>query len=334
MSRAQHRMACVVSAMLVLAGCGIPPPSAPLTIGIGPSPGFDHLCYAQETGSFDRAALAVRLVEYDSLTDARVAFGRGQIDGMAGTLVGLQEASLHTGRTSRAVPVMQASAGNDVLLARRDVVAVTDLVGRRVAVEPDSLNAVALERTLDDEGVRPGQLQLLHTSQSAMPAALLGGQVDAVFANVPMATRPRRRADLHALIEPGGPRADFIDLLAFGPAVLTTRAEESRRLVSPWDAIDGEVRRYGDEALALMAERGQLMLGEFKWSLAGLRGMSLAEQPACFAGGKPASVSATLAWVVARRHDVAPSRLVGCCLDDSWRPPANAADVYAGPWAG
>ncbi|MEO6752322.1 MAG: ABC transporter substrate-binding protein, partial [Chthoniobacteraceae bacterium] len=116
------------------AGCGDARQSE-LRIAINPWPGSEFLYLAKEKGFLAAERLNVRLVEYSSLSDCRVAFESGQVDAMTGTLIDVLMARENSQRISQIVLVSDYSDGADVILARPDITSVPALKGRRVGLE-------------------------------------------------------------------------------------------------------------------------------------------------------------------------------------------------------
>src|SRR5437764_2817775 len=165
----QRRSRPVVSAILCaawLAGCA--GHELPLRIGINPRPGNEFLFLAQEKGFFAAQGVDVRLIEYSSLGDVRRAFDRGQLDGMTGTVVELLQSRDATPRAPRAFMVTDISNGSDMILARGNITAVSELAGKRVAAEPESVGMFILARALARQGMTFSAVAVVPTDQNAM----------------------------------------------------------------------------------------------------------------------------------------------------------------------
>lgn len=152
-----------------LIGCTETPP--PLRIAINAWPGYEFVYLAEQQGYFDRLGVDVEIVEFESLSDARRAFERGQVDGFGCTVV---EALISAaGGTRRvAIPyVADYSHGADLIVARGGPTTVVDLVGRKVAVEAGTLNTYILARALEKAGQSLTDIQLVKMPQSRMAQA-------------------------------------------------------------------------------------------------------------------------------------------------------------------
>src|SRR3989442_4241368 len=172
----QHRSWLVVSILLCaawLAGCGRH--EGPIRIGINAWPGNEFLFLAQEKGFFAAQGVDVRLIEYSSLGDVRRAFDRGQIDGMTGTVVELLQSRDATRRAPRAFMVVDFSNGSDMILARGSIAAVSELAGKRVAAEPESVGMFMLARALAREGMPFSAVAVIAADHTDMAKKLDSG---------------------------------------------------------------------------------------------------------------------------------------------------------------
>jgi len=89
----------------------------PLRVALNPWPGYAFLFLAQEKGYFADEGVNVELVELSSLSDVRKAFERGQVDGMASSLVEVLEVSKNSNRQAVVSLMADYSNGADVILA-------------------------------------------------------------------------------------------------------------------------------------------------------------------------------------------------------------------------
>lgn len=136
----------LLATLLLLGACSEPKP--PLRIAINPWPGYEFLYLAEQQQLFKAQGVEVQILQFDSLNDARRAYERGQADGFGGTLVEVLMAREQSPRHPQVVHVSDYSNGGDLLIARPGIDSVQQLVGRRVAVEPGTLNTLVLSRAL------------------------------------------------------------------------------------------------------------------------------------------------------------------------------------------
>lgn len=255
---------------LVAVGCS-PREPEPLRIALNPWPGYECLYLAQERGYFKDAGLAVQLVEYSSLADARRAFERGHVDGVCATLIELLEINGLGMRRARAALVTDYSNGTDVIVARAPARAPQDLRGLRVGVEVGSLGVFMLARALERAGLAFGDVIAVPSDQVGMLEEFRAGRLDAIVAYPPTSVlalaEPRAAAIFSSAEIPG----EVIDIVAFDERVVRERGADLLKLREVWDRALGDVERDPRSACAVMAPREQLDPDAFCATLSGIR---------------------------------------------------------------
>ena len=268
-----------------LAGCGRY--EMPLRIGINPRPGNEFLFLAQEKGFFAAQGVDVRLIEYSSLGDVRRAFDRGQLDGMTGTVVELLQSRDATPRAPRAFMVTDISNGSDMILAHGSIASVSELAGKRVAAEPESVGMFMLARALARQGMPFSAVAVVATDQTDMAKNLDSGWVDAAVTYPPVSFEimqiPATRTVFSSADIPG----EVVDVVALAADVLERRVDDAARIVRAWDQSLAYAAEHPDEARELMASRERISVEDFGAALAGIKLLSAGEQRPLFEPGGP-----------------------------------------------
>jgi NitT/TauT family transport system substrate-binding protein len=202
-----------------------PRTTPPLRVAINAWPGYEFATLAQELGYFEEEGVDVRVVELGSLGDCRRAFERGQVDGFFATLVEVLLSRRQSDRASEVVLVADYSNGADMVLAQASVETLADLAGRRVSVEPGSLNEVVLLRALDRIGLGRDDVEVVWMPALSMPRAFREGAVDAAVCYPPMALEILD-AGGHPVFTTAETPGLILDVLAFDPAVLAARPDD------------------------------------------------------------------------------------------------------------
>ena len=284
----QHRSWLVVSTLLCaawLAGCGRH--EMPLRVGINAWPGNEFLFLAQEKGFFAAQGVDVRLIEYSSLGDVRRAFDRGQIDGMTGTVVELLQSRDATRRAPRAFMVIDFSNGSDMILARGSIAAVSELAGKRVAAEPESVGMFMLVRALARQGMPFSAVAVVATDQTDMAKNLDSGLVDAVVTYPPASFEIMQIPGTRVVFTSADIPGEVVDVLALAGDVLERRLDDAARIVRAWDQSLAYAAEHPAEARELMASRERISVEEFGEALAGIKLLSSSEQRPLFEPGGP-----------------------------------------------
>jgi len=270
---------------IVFVGCGSPTESH-LRIGLNPWPGYEFLFLAEEKGFFAAHGVDVRLIEYSSLGDVLRAFNRGQVDGMAATLVEvLQAHDDQTKRSPRVFLVTDFSHGADVILARGEIDSIAGLRGKRVAAETGSLSTFLLARALEREGMPLSAVGIVPTDQTNMAKSLDLGAVDAVVSYPPASIEIMRSPDIRTLFSSADIPGEVMDVLALAGNVLERRPEDAAHIIRAWDDALAYAEEHPAETHQLMASRERITVEEFRQVLAGIRVLGSSEQAALFEAG-------------------------------------------------
>jgi NitT/TauT family transport system substrate-binding protein len=227
----------------------------PFRLGINPFPTWEYFHLAAEKGLYERCGVDVRIVEFDSLGDAKRAFERGQVDAFLGTLVEVATARPEGGRIPVVAFVTDYSCGADRIVGRRGLAGVADLVGRRVAVEPASLNVFVLVRALEKHGLATTDVTMVELDPLSMLEEFRRGAVDAIVAYPPVSLDALAEPDAASLFSSADIEGEVVDVLAVDRARLERAPEDliaihrAYRLAIEYHAANEE------ESIAIMAKR-------------------------------------------------------------------------------
>ena len=251
----------MVVTMFLLVGCGVP--REPLRIGMDTWPPYGLFHLAQQRGFFAAEGVEVKLFDFMSLSDTRRAFENGKLDGVATTLVEVLMARDASPRDLRAVRVVDVSDGADVILAPTTVRSMRDLRGKRIGVEPASLNTYVLARALEREGLKLSDIIAVPGDPHSMCDDLLAGALDAVVTYPPESARvladPRFRAVFSSRDIPG----EIVDVLAFDAEVLEGRSDEVAGVLRALDRALVYLKENPAESFTIMADRAGITPEEF-----------------------------------------------------------------------
>jgi NitT/TauT family transport system substrate-binding protein len=287
-SRGPHRLVvalAIVIASAALAGCGSHERAA-LRIGINAEPGYEFAYLAQARGFFEREHVSVQLVQFESMSDSRRAYERGQLDGFFGTVFEALQARTSEDCEPRIVRVLDCSQGYDVLLARPGISAVPQLRGTRVAVEPGSLNIYLLARALEDHGLALDSLRMVNMDSDEMSEALRSGKVDAAVSYPPASSAIVTAGLAKPIFSSAEIPGEVIDVLVMDRSALARRAGDVAGFLRAYDGAVAWTTGNRAQAFGIMAAREHVPPAEFEDSLEhGLELVSASQQEAYFAPG-------------------------------------------------
>src|SRR5215813_626226 len=224
----------LVALLFSLASCMRQPETA-LRIGTNVWVGSEPLYLARELGKLDPAT--VQLVEYPSASEVLRAFRNQAIDGMVISLDELFGLAVD-GLEPRIILVVDVSHGADVVVGRRGMRTMSDLKGKRVAVESGALGAFVLSRALALNGMRASDVEVVHLESNEQPDAFEKGQVDGAVTFDPYRAQ-FLQAGAKTLFDSTQIPGEIVDLIAVRDTVLGGQPNAVHALLAGWfSAID------------------------------------------------------------------------------------------------
>ena len=266
---------------LMCLGCGSDQP--PIRIGVNPWPGYEFLHLAGSKGYFEKLGVRIDLVEFSSLADNRRAFERGQIDVIAGTMVELIMIHQQSERKPKAFMLCDYSNGADMLLARKDIANLAALKGKKVALEPASLDVIVVANALVEAGLTFDDIEVAPTFQNDMARALERGTVDAVQTYPPNSFKIMEQGNVHKLFDTSMAPGKVLDLIAAEPDLLEQRPHDFDKIVKAFFMARAYYQENPEEAIEIMARRERISPSAFREALDGMVLIPLDQQPEFFA---------------------------------------------------
>ena len=251
---------------------------AVIRLGISPWPPDELVWLAHRRGYFAAEGIDLRLVNFASTSDSRLAYERGQIDGMSASMVEFLHARARPGRDARIVLFQDWSAGADVVLARPDIASLAGLKGRKVAVEPGTLTAFVLARALADVGLGISDVTLVPLGLASSSEAFRRGEVDAVVAYPPFSFDLQADGAAHALFTSATTPEEILDFLVIDGAVLAANPRLRAGMARAWQRVLDDLAREPQAVAAETAPREGVTPAEFLAALGGIHLVSRAEQ--------------------------------------------------------
>lgn len=249
----------------VVAGAAACSSEARLRLGVHPWIGYEPLQLASDFGWLDER---LELVNGRSATDSIQGLLRGRLEGAALTLD--ETLSVRAADTPVVVVlVADVSAGADMLLARPELTSMTELRGKRIAIERSAVGELMLVHCLDRAGLRRHEVDQVAMPVDAQAQAWRHRQIDAAISYEPTASRlmregARRLFDSRALPE------TIFDVLAVRREVARRDPSLVRALITGHLRGLRHLRANRGDALYRIAARLQLDVAEARAALAGI----------------------------------------------------------------
>lgn len=249
-------------APLALGGCGR---QAPLAIGIHPWPGYEPLYLARAFGWLPDE---VRLHESANAGDSLAGLLRGELDGAALTLDETLKARAE-GVPLTVIAVCNDSVGADMVLARPGIASLSDLAGRRLAVERTAVGNLVLSQLLAASGLTRDRLEVVDMPPDAQLSAWRAGSIDAAISYEPVARRLLREGAVRLYDSSQFPDV-ILDVLAVRRDRLRWRGEALHGLVAAFFRGLDHLRVSPQDAMRRIAAWRGLGYEEVRASYAGL----------------------------------------------------------------
>ncbi len=247
---------------LALGGCTR---AAPLRLGLHPWIGYDSLPIAEALGWLPPE---VTLHSGAAASDSLAGLRAGTLDAACVTLDEVLQLRA-AGVSMTLVAVMDISAGADVLLTRAEVGDLTELAGRRLALEFSALGELMLVEVLERAGLSREQVRLVNLPPDQHLGAWQAGRIDASICYEPVASRLQRLGAVRRFDSREAPELIF-DVLAVRSERLAPCAEALRgALMAHFRGLD-HLRENRQDALLRIATLHRMHHDEVREALAGL----------------------------------------------------------------
>jgi NitT/TauT family transport system substrate-binding protein len=255
----------ILAATAWAAGCssGGAAGSTRITLGFSAWPGWLPWQVAQAEGLFAQHGLNVDLKYFDNYTDSLLALETGALDANSQTL-GDTLLSVSAGAKQRIVLVNDNSTGNDKIIARDGIISVSDLVGKRIAVEQGTVDHYLLLLALAQAGLSQNDVSLDPLSREAAAAAFAAGKDDVVCVSAPFTTKALQRPGSHAISTsaefPGAIPTDLVvrpDLVKEHPQVV-------QALIDTWFDTLRWIKGHRDAAIDIMARQARVSVDDYR----------------------------------------------------------------------
>ena len=242
----------------------LPAQSAPLKIGYSDWPGWVAWDIGVQKGWFKEEGVDVDFVwfEYAPSMDA---FSAGKVDAVAVTN-GDEIVMGSSGAKSTAILLNDYSNGNDMIVAKPGIKKLSQLKGKKIAVELGLVDHLLLLKALQSKGMSASDVEMVNTPTDQTAQALSGGKVDAIAAWQPnsgqaLKSLPGSKAIYTSADAPGL----IYDVLAVNPKSLAENKEAWKKVIKVWFRIAAYVKDPKNlaEASKIMSARVGLKPEEY-----------------------------------------------------------------------
>ncbi|UCH74592.1 MAG: ABC transporter substrate-binding protein [Rhodospirillales bacterium] len=207
---------------------------------------------ARDKGWFAAEGVEVELVAVEDMAVRAASLATGELDAMVATV---EETVLHlTPKTElRLVFAVSDSRGADGLVAARGIDTVSQLAGKRVAMQPGTTGQFYLNVLLREAGINESELTIVPLAPGGAGHAFEIGEVDAAVTWEPWLRRARQRERGDVLADTSDRPGLLITAVVARAAPLERRTEEFAALYRAWLRAVAFARDNPDEADTIIA---------------------------------------------------------------------------------
>ncbi len=190
------------------------------------------------------------------------------------------------GLQPRVICVADVSHGADVVVGRPGMQSMTDLKGKRVAVESAALGAFVLSRALALSNMQAGDIQVVHLESNEQPHAFNEGEVDGAVTFEPYRSR-LTAAGATVLFDSTQIPGEIVNIIAVRESVLDEQRAAVQTLLAGWFKAIEYLQEEPDDAARRMSLRQQTSAEQFLTALEGVHIPSREENLAMLDGDSP-----------------------------------------------
>jgi NitT/TauT family transport system substrate-binding protein len=216
--------------LCLIAACDNTPDERPLRHSANAWIGYEPFFTAEAKGFYDPGS--VHLIETPFSLTLEQALRAGTIDASA---VSLSRAFtlVSEGYDITIVLVLDWSNGADKLLAAPHIKVVEDLKGKRIGIEPRTVNTYLLLRALQESSLELQDVTLVPMLNEALHDAYMTGDIAAASVFGPKATL-MEQAGAHSIFDSSMIPGEIIDVLIVRTAYLHKHSKRVEQLISGW----------------------------------------------------------------------------------------------------
>lgn len=257
-------------------------------VGYSAWPGWIPWEVAQEAEIFKANKVKVDLKWFDGYLDSINALTAGQLDANSQTLNDTIS-SVAAGADQVIVLVNDNSNGNDQILVSEGINNISDLKGKKVAVEGGTVDHFLLLLGLKKAGLNQADVEIVPLETGAAVAAFVAGRVDAVGAFAPFTTIALQRRNSKVLFSSKEFPGAIPDHLVVSRKLINERPQDVQALVNTWfDTLDF-IRVNQEKADKIMAQRAGVTVKDYKAYSQGTKIFSIEDNLKAFSPGNDIS---------------------------------------------
>jgi NitT/TauT family transport system substrate-binding protein len=225
---------------------------------------------AREKGFFEKNGVKVNLVMSSSIDESFAMFDSGKVDANSqpwgDTLV----------RASQKVPgkailAVDYSVGADALMVGLNIARISDLRGKKIALEEVAIGQFLLDTALTRSGLTGKDVQVQYMPTGDAAQAFLNGKVQATVVWNPFVNEIQSSRKGRPLFSSKDIPGMISDVIVASDQSVKQKRGEYLRLIKSWYDVERFIRTNRDEAVSIMAKIVKQDAAEYRLFLSGVR---------------------------------------------------------------
>ncbi|MBR8831687.1 MAG: hypothetical protein N5P05_001130 [Chroococcopsis gigantea SAG 12.99] len=241
-----------------------PSPAAGANVSLGFSawPGWFPWQVSADKGIFNAHNVAVDLKWFDGYLESINTLTAGKIDSNSQTLNDTIS-SVAVGADQVIVLVNDNSTGNDQVIVKEGINSITDLKGKKVALEEGTVDHFLLLLGMKKAGLSLQDVTIVPLETGKAAAAFVAGQVEATAVFAPFTTEALKRPGSKTLFSSKDFPGAISDHLVFTRKFVDEHPERVQAMVDSWFATLDFIKNNQKEAYEIMAKRAGVSVEDY-----------------------------------------------------------------------
>jgi NitT/TauT family transport system substrate-binding protein len=206
---------------------------------------------AKEKGFFKEEGLDLQTKIFSSPGDGLTPLVAGDLDLVLSTADSVLTVADKTPGRLKIVYLTDTSAGADAILAKKDILDVKGLKGKRVAATLGQCNQLLLDKALERAGMSAKDVQLVNMNPDDAGAAFAAGKLDAAVTWEPWITKVSGEQKGHVIFSSKDTPNLILDVVAISAKTASAKAAETRAFLKALERGHAFVEQKPDEAAVL-----------------------------------------------------------------------------------
>jgi NitT/TauT family transport system substrate-binding protein len=250
-------------------------------LGVNTWVGYGPFWLAQEKGFFQEQGLEVDITVIEDSFQRKAAVLNHSIDGLGDT-VDLLVLARDQKVPSVAVMQIDLSNGADGIVSTSEINSISDLKGKKIAVQKNFVSESFLYYLLKQNGMSPEDVNIIDMEAGAAGAAFLAKQVDVAVTFEPWMSKAKERPGGKILTTSKDVNGVISDILTIDETYLKNHPEALKKFMRGWFKALDFIKSNPGESNEIMTKHYNATTAEFAELISGVYWPNLTENQTYF----------------------------------------------------